>query len=333
MRSQILCVVGALSWFLALPQTPAAQDVRPPFSEWLDGVRAEVLTRGIRQEIIDQALGGLEEPLAVALERDRAQPETVLSLEAYIARSVRPAAVRTGRQMLQRHRALLNRVSDAYGVPLSVLVAVWGLESNFGRFSGVQPTFAVLATLAWDTRRADFFRQELFSALEILNRGEIELARMRGSWAGAMGQLQFMPSSYLEYAVDFDGDGRRDIWDSPTDIFASIANYLRRNGWVTGRRWGREVIVPNGPELAVARREGACRARRNMTAALPLEEWQRLGVRLPGGGSLPNADFPASLVSGSRRHFLTYDNYDALLAYNCAHAYALSVALLSERLN
>jgi membrane-bound lytic murein transglycosylase B len=331
-RSQVVLVIVALLLFSAGPQIRAAQDQRPSFSEWLNGVRAEALARGIRQEIVDQALGGLDEPLADAIESDRAQPETELSLEAYIARHVRPSTIRTGRRMLQSNRALLNRVSRTYGVPAPVIVAVWGIESNFGRFSGVHPTVAVLATLAWDTRRAVFFRHELFSALDIVNRGDIDLAQMRGSWAGAMGQLQFLPSQYLEYAVDFDGDGRRDIWNSRADIFASIANYLKQHGWVTRQRWGREVTVPRGHQITVARREGACQATRDMSVALSLAEWQRLGVRLPGGRALPKADFSASLVSGSRRHFLVYGNYDALLSYNCSHAYALSVALLAERI-
>ena len=233
--------------------------------------------------------------------------------------------------MLQRHRALLERASKTYGVPAPVIVALWGIESNFGRLTGAEPTVPVLTTLAWDPRRADFFRQELFDALDILNRGDIELKQMRGSWAGAMGQLQFMPSSYLEYAVDFDGDGRRDIWKSPADIFASIANYLNKQGWVRGHRWGRDVIVPRGRNIDVPRREGACQATREMTVALPIAEWQRLGVRLPHGRPLPKTDLPAFLVSGSNRSFLVYDNYDALLAYNCAHAYALSVGLLADR--
>lgn len=332
MHIPIVLLVGALLSFVTVPLDTSAQDVRQPFSQWLGDVRAEALARGIRPEIVEEALAGIEEPLATTIERDRAQPETVLPLEAYIARSVRQASVRRGQQMLRRHRALLNRVSDTYGVPSSVLVAVWGVESNFGRYTGAEPTVAALVTLAWDQRRANYFRQELFSALEILNRGDIEAARMRGSWAGAMGQPQLMPTSYLEYAVDFDGDGRRDIWDSPGDIFASIANYLKQHGWATGQRWGREVIVPRGGAMAVAQREGSCRATREMTVGLPLQQWRRLGVRLPGRRPLPKADFPAYLVSGSRRRFLVYDNYDVLLAYNCAHSYALSVGLLADRI-
>jgi membrane-bound lytic murein transglycosylase B len=314
----------------------AQEPARPSFSEWLAGVRAEAVARGFREEVVDQALATVEEPLPVVIERDRAQAETVLPLETYIARQTRTQTVRTGRQMAARHGELLRKIDDQYGVPGSLILAVWGIESNFGRFLGVRPIVGALATLAWDPRRSTLFRKELFSALEILDRGYIDLPAMRGSWAGAMGQPQFMPSSYLKYAEDFDGDGRRDIWTSSPDIFASIANYLKGYGWVEDERWGREVSV--SPEAArtvatdVARRDGSCRARRDMTVALPLAEWERLGVRMPGGGALPSSDMKASLVSGSSRHFLVYRNYDVLLDYNCAHAYALSVALLSDRI-
>jgi membrane-bound lytic murein transglycosylase B len=317
----------------------AAQDQGPspqlPFAEWLAGVRSEALTRGISQATIDSALQ-IEEPLPVVLERDRTQAEAVLPLETYIARRVTSGVVRSGRQMRDRHRAVLDRVAREYGVPASVIVAIWGLESNYGRFTGTRPTIASLATLAWDPRRSTFFREELFNALEIIDRRDIELPRLRGSWAGAMGQPQFMPSSYLQYAVDFDGDGRRDIWSSHGDIFASIANYLKGYGWEEGFRWGREVVVPAEAEPAVGalgRREGTCSARRDMTERLPLQEWRRLGVRTAASETLPALDVGASLVSGTKRHFLVYDNYDVILSYNCAHAYALSVALLSERIN
>jgi membrane-bound lytic murein transglycosylase B len=319
------------------PPAPSPDTARPPFSEWLAGVRAEAIDRGIREDIVDRALSTVEEPVASVLERDRTQAERVLSLETYLTRRLTPAIVKTGRQKMAAHRSLLEKVARHYQVPASTLVAIWGAESNFGRFSGVRPTVPALATLAFDPRRATLFRRELLSALEILDRGHIELAAMRGSWAGAMGQPQFMPSSYLRYAEDFDGDGRRDIWESAPDVFASIANYLKGAGWIGGKRWGREVRVAReaATRIAadVARRDGTCQARRNMTVALPLAEWQRLGVRLPDGRPLPSADQSASLVSGSSRHFLVYENYDVLLDYNCAHAYALSVALLSDRLS
>ncbi|OFW29359.1 MAG: hypothetical protein A3H97_15150 [Acidobacteria bacterium RIFCSPLOWO2_02_FULL_65_29] len=315
--------------------TPVQEESRPTFAEWLAGVRAEAIERGIREEIVDQALRTVEAPLPVVIERDRTQAELVQPLEAYLSRRLTPAIVRTGRQMAAKHRTLLGRISTRYGVSPALLVAVWGAESNFGRFSGVHPTVTALTTLAFDPRRPTLFRKELFSALEILNRGDIELARMRGSWAGAMGQPQFMPSSYLQYAEDFDGDGDRDIWGSPADVFASIANYLKGYGWTAGERWGREVRLPSHVAEPVAAgmapRAGTCRAAREMNGPLPLDEWQRLGVRLTNGAALPKADMNASLVSGSSRHFLVYDNYEALLSYNCAHSYALGVALLSDR--
>lgn len=317
---------------------PTVQDSasRPSFAEWLDGVRSEALARGYRKELVDEALSGVEEPMPVVIERDRTQAESVLSIEAYITRQLTARRVRTGREMLAKHKATLDTVEATYGVPARIIGGIWGMESNFGRFSGVRPTIAALATLAFDPRRSTYFRRELFNALEILNRGDIDLPRLKGSWAGAMGQPQFMPSSYLQYAEDFDGDGRRDIWTTPDDVFASIANYLKGHGWVAGQPWGREVTVSKDVASriagAVARRAGTCQATRDMTVQMPLAEWQTLGVRTLMGAALPKADLEAALVSGRTRHFLVYSNYDALLAYNCAHAYALSVAMLGDRL-
>ena len=322
----------------ALPsaQSQVQPDARPSFMEWLADVRTEALARGIRQEIVDQALSGIEEPLPVVIERDRAQTEVVLPLETYISRHLTPKVVRTAREMLARHKALLDQVAAKYGVPPNIIIAIWGLESNFGQFTGVRPTVAALATLAWDPRRSAFFRGELFTALEILNRGDIDVANLRGSWAGAMGQPQFMPSSYVQYAEDFDEDGRRDIWQTPADVFASIANYLKGHGWESGAPWGREVDVPSSADArigsTVERRDGRCQATRDMTASRPLSEWRKLGVLSSNGRPLPSLDRTASLVSGKTRHFLVYTNYDALLEYNCAHPYALSVGLLADRI-
>jgi membrane-bound lytic murein transglycosylase B len=312
----------------------ASDTPRPSFAEWLAGVRAEALTRGIREETVDAALADVSEPLPIILERDRAQAETVFSLEKYLSQRLTAKLIQRGRDALAQHRELLDQVAARYGVPPSIIVAIWGVESNYGRFSGVRPAVSALATLAWDPRRATFFRGELFNALEILNRGDIDLSRLRGSWAGAMGQVQFMPSSYLKFAEDFDGDGRRDIWSTPSDVFASIANYLQGHEWTADQTWGREVRLTPDAARRIARdvapRDGTCRATRNMTVALPLERWQALGVRLAGGAALPKSDLQASLVSGSTRHFLVYPNYDALLDYNCAHSYAISVALLGD---
>ncbi len=317
-------------------QTPAPSDTRPAFADWLADVRKEALSRGIQQDIVDAALSNIEEPLPVVLERDRAQAEIVLPLEAYLRRRLTAKFINAGREAYARQKALLESIGKAYGVSPSIIAAIWGVESNYGRFSGVRPTIAALATLAWDPRRSTFFRGELFDALEILNNGDIDLAHMNGSWAGAMGQVQFMPSSYLQYAEDYDGDGRKDIWSTPADVIASIANYLSARGWRAGETWGREVRVSVDVARAITnkveRRNGSCRATRDMTVALPSRRWQELGVRLPNGKALPASMADASLVSGSRQHFLVSSNYDVLLEYNCAHSYAISVALLADRI-
>src|SRR5690242_11639492 len=199
-------------------QLPVVQ--LPPeqtFTEWLTAFRAEASSKGISDKTLDAALDGLE-PVPVVIERDRSQAELVLTLDQYLQRRLTPKMTATGRKMARAHRKLLAAVSDKYGVPPGIIVAVWGLESNFGRFSGVRPTVATLATLAYDRRRATLFRQELIAALQILDSGDVSVDRMRGSWAGALGQAQFMPSSFLQYAQDFDGDGRRDIWTSLPDV-------------------------------------------------------------------------------------------------------------------
>jgi membrane-bound lytic murein transglycosylase B len=317
------------------PVAPVPPLPMPPFDVWLAELRTEAESRGIRPEIVERAFAHVEEPVAQILERDRSQAEFRLDLEGYLKRRLTVPTVRMARQMYKRHRTLVTRVGTAYDVDPRLLIAVWGLESNFGRFAGVRPTIPTLATLAYDPRRGTMFRNELFSALEILNRGDIELEKLRGSWAGALGQPQFMPSSYLRYAQDFDGDGRRNIWTSQPDVFASIAYYLQQHGWKPGQRWGREVFVPADVRLDVTtvplRSEG-CRARRAMTVPQPLATWRKLGLRTVAKQPLPRASIAASLISDGGRAFLVYDNYEALLDYNCAHTYALSVALLADRL-
>ena len=330
--SAVTVVILAAPCAVASAQEPS----RPSFTEFLAGVRTEAIQRGISAETVDAALAGVEEPLAVVIERDRTQAEVVLPLETYISRRLTRKLVATGRERYAQNLATLKEVGGAYGVDPRIIAGIWGMESNFGGFSGVRPTISALATLAWDPRRSSFFRTELFDALEILDRGDIELPHLRGSWAGAMGQVQFMPSSYLDYAADYDGDGRRDIWSTPVDVFASIANYLLGHGWKSGEPWGREVKVSReaAKKIAneVARRAGSCSATRDMTVALSASEWRKLGLRTMSGRRLPSSLPNAALVSGEKRHFLVFDNYDALLGYNCAHSYALTVGLLADRL-
>jgi membrane-bound lytic murein transglycosylase B len=316
----------------AAPQnTPAS----PGFDEWLAALRAEALSRGISQATVDLALTGLApEPVIVA--RDRMQPEQTQSLDAYLAERLTPKIVAKARALAVEHAALLDRVRGRYGVPGPVMISIWAAESNFGQFTGARPIISALATLAYDPRRPALFRSELFEALRILDRGLVPIGELKGSWAGAMGQPQFMPSSYLKYAVDFDGDGRADIWTSEPDVFASMANYLKQSGWVEDERWGREVRIPRAAmtriDRSVAMQRTGCRARREMTVWQPLSRWAQLGVTLPGGQALPAANVTAALVRGRQRHFLVYRNYQAILDYNCSNAYAISIGLLADRL-
>ena len=326
-----LCTLLAVALSAQAP-TPVPPLPPPPFPQWLAELRLEAEGRGISAALLDRAFADVQ-PVGSVLERDRTQAEFTLDLAAYLTRRLTKPTIRTARQMHAKHRAVLEKVEKVYGVPSEVLVSIWGLESNFGKFAGVRPTIPALVTLAYDPRRGAMFRQELFDALEIVQRGDIELERLKGSWAGALGQPQFMPSSYLKWAQDFDEDGRKDIWTSSADVFASIAFFLQQHGWQTGARWGREVRIPAAARSDVGDlplREAGCRAFRAMTDARPLKEWRTRGLRTTSGATLPPADIDASLVMAGSRSFLLYDNYDALLGYNCAHTYALSVALLSD---
>jgi peptidoglycan lytic transglycosylase B len=306
------------------------------FAAWLADLRTEALAAGIRAATVDAALATIEAQ-PVVLERDRSQAEFTLTLGQYVERRLTPAFLRLAREHARRQRALLLRVQKAHRVPPSMLVSVWGLESNFGRFAGVRPTVPVLATLAYDGRRAALFRGELINALKIVDRGDIELERLKGSWAGAMGQPQFLPSSYLKFAQDFDGDGHRDIWTSLPDVFASIGFYLHANGWTPGESWGRRVKLPADFDTrlgtrAPLRTEG-CRAVRQLTEPMLLKEWRAVGVKTAKGTPLPVAPIAASLLRVDDQTFLVYRNYETLLTYNCAHSYAISVGLLADRLD
>jgi membrane-bound lytic murein transglycosylase B len=314
----------------------AAEETRPAFSEFVSQLKQQAIAAGVSEATASKALDNIE-PLEIVVERDRSQPEVVLTTDQYVQRRLTKAFVRTASEQYRKHRAALGPIAKKYGVASNVLVAIWGMESNFGRFTGTRATIPALATLAWEGRRRTLFTAELINALQILDKGYIELENMKGSWAGAMGQTQFMPSSYLAHAQDYDGDGRRDIWNTLPDVFASIANYMAAYGWKSDQIWGREVRVPPGGATKLAARVGfrqtGCRAERELTVAIPLAEWQSLGVRTAAGGALPKVDRSASLLRAGSKSYLVYGNYDSLLGYNCAHSYALAVGLLSDRLD
>lgn len=333
----VFAVIALMPQHAAL-QTTSAPPAEPakPFNEWLAELIDEADSRGFDQKLIQQTLGGLQ-PLPRVIQADRSQAELNPGLERYLSTRLTRPVITQGRALMTQHRTLLSRIQREFDVQPRFIVAIWGMETRYGRITGREPIFRALATLAWEPRRADYFRGELFDALTIVQRGHIDARSMVGSWAGAMGHPQFMPSSYLKHAVDFDEDGRTDIWRSVPDALASIANYLKGHDWQGDETWGREVRVPASARDRIAAevplRTDGCFAIRNMTERRPLAEWEKFGITRANGQPLPRADIDASLViTGDGHTFLVYRNYEALLGYNCAHYYALSVAMLADRL-
>jgi membrane-bound lytic murein transglycosylase B len=310
-------------------------DAPKSFDEWLMALTQEARDRGYSDDLIDETLVGVQ-PLTRVIQSDRSQAELNPGFSRYATARLSLSMVGRGKDLARVHSTLLERIKENFGVQRRFLIAIWGMESRYGRLIGTTPVFQALATLAWEPRRAEFFRGELFNALTMVQRGHIEAQSMTGSWAGAMGQTQFMPSSYLKYAVDFDGDARRDIWKSTPDALASIANYLMGSGWKAGETWGREVAVSPAVQTKITetipKRAVGCYALRNMTERRPLSAWRALGVRRVDGSALPKANVTAGLVDVGERKFLVYPNYDVILGYNCAHYYALTVGLLADRL-
>jgi membrane-bound lytic murein transglycosylase B len=312
-------ILGALALFSTL-----ATAADPSFHRWLMSLRQEALAQGIASETLDHALREIR-PIPRVIELDCKQPEFVLTFQEYLDRAVPESRIADGREKLRQHHAQLTAIGQRYGVQPRFIVALWGIESDYGRRMGNFPVIAALATLAHDGRRSTYFRKELLHALHILDDGHISADQMIGSWAGAMGQSQFMPSSFRRYAVDRDGDGRRDIWGSRSDVFASIANYLARLGWRGDETWGREVRLPEGfnPKLI------------DLDQRKPLAEWRKLGVRLADGRELPARHLLASLVQPDDRDgrvFAVYHNYRVVMRWNRSTYFATAVGLLADRI-
>lgn len=309
---------------LGLLAAPASLFAAGDFASWLADLRAEALERGIAETTLYAAFAELK-PIPRVIELDRKQPEFTQTLWRYLDSRVSEHRIERGRRLLRKHAALLKTIEQRYGVQPRFLVAFWGLETNFGDYSGGFSVIGALATLAYDQRRSDFFRTELLVALQILDDGHITANAMRGSWAGAMGQPQFMPSTFLRFAVDEDGDGRRDIWNSLPDVFASAANFLSKSGWRKDKTWGREIHLPKDFDLDLV----------NLGIEKPLAAWQAMGVRRIDGGDLPKVDILASIVlpSGySGPAFLVYQNYRTILQWNRSLLYAIAVGHLADRL-
>ena len=307
---------------LAFADRPA---VAADFDAWLTKLRAEALSKGIAAATLDHALAGIQ-PIPRVIELDRRQPEFTLTFAQYMKRVVNQRRIDKGRALLVTHQALLAEVSQKYNVQPRFIVALWGIETDFGRITGGFPVIAALATLAFDGRRSAFFRKELILALKIIDAGHIKSADMKGSWAGAMGQNQFMPSSFHNFAVDHDGNGRKDIWGTLPDVFASIANYLSKSGWRGDQTWGRKIALPDG-----IGRGDIGRKRRQFIA-----EWQAQGVRRDTGADLPTRQLKAAVVAPDRKSikpaYLVYNNYNVILKWNRSDYFATAVGILSDQL-
>ena len=302
-----------------------AMPVQADFEQCKARLKVTAKEQGIDGATVDSVLDAVQYSAKV-IELDQRQPEFTRSFGNYYQLRVTATRVALGRALLARHNDLLQRVAQQTGVPPHYLVSFWGLETNFGNNFGNMPVPDSLTTLACDPRRSEYFTSELMAALKIIEAGDIDVQQMEGSWAGAMGHVQFMPSAYLRYAVDGDGDGKRDLWGSIEDAMFSAGNFLQHLGWQPGVRWGREVILPGGFEYVLA----------NTGKSSPLSEWRALGIKDVFGQPLANADIDARLVVPSGHKgpaFVTYKNFDVIMGWNHSEYYALSVGRLADRIS
>lgn len=315
---------GAQAQTAAEPANAQNQTADDGFAAWLEDLKREARARGISQAVLDSSLNDVR-PVPRVIELDRRQPEFTLTFWTYLNRAVNEKRVERARQLMTRHASLLRDAERRYGVQARFLVSFWGLESNFGSNTGGFSVVSALATLAHDPRRAAFFRGQLLDALTIIDNGDIAPAQMSGSWAGAMGQVQFIPSTFLGHAVDADGDGRRDLWNSLPDVFNSAANFLSNLGWDDSETWGREVKLPAGFDLELV----------GFGQKRPIGEWQALGVRRADGRDLPRAAIEGSILLPAGHKgpaFLVYGNFRATLKWNNSILYAIAVGHLADRI-
>lgn len=329
---------------LTVPSPPPAPPVVAPedsgFQAWLAGYRSAALARGVAPATLDAVIGGLTRSARV-VELDRSQPDDssvtgrVTLFSNYYSRRVDAGRVAAGKYNAERLSGSLAALQAKTGVPASIVLGIWGMESSYGRVQGEFDVPRSLATLAADGRRRALFTGELDAVLDIVGRGMASRDALKGSWAGAMGQPQFLPSSYRDYAVDGDGDGRADIWNSEPDVTASIANFLQKHGWQAGLIWGQPVVLPPAFDRGRVRdlvRPATCpRVLEKHSRWISIAEWKALGVA--SATALPPDDTLATLVEPDgpgNGAYLTTGNYRALLAYNCSNFYALSVALLGD---
>lgn len=330
----LCCVLGAATAALGdtAPQpgvrmsAPVADvpDRPPEFIAWIQAFRAEALSQGISAKTFDDAFRGVKLNQRV-VELNENQPEFNRAIWDYLDSAVNSDRIKQGKKLLRQHRKLLRASQREYGVPPSIIVAIWAMESNYGKLTGGFNVIEALATLAYQGRRAAFGREQLLAALKIIDEGDIAADRMTGSWAGAMGQTQFIPTVYLQYARDGNGDGKRNLWDTLADVFDSTANYLQQKGWAEGQPCFDEVKVPDGFNFAEA----------DVSIEKPMKTWKDEGVERIDGRKFPRSvsDVDAALIVPAGHNgptFLAYPNFKAILAYNNAVSYALAVCQLSK---
>ncbi len=320
--SRYLITLTIISFFI---QGFGAKAIAEEFNTWLDTLKIEARSKGISQSTIESSLSGIK-PIPRVIELDRKQPEFTLTFKEYLRRVVSDRRIRIGKAKLVEHEKLLTEISIKYDVQPRYIIALWGIETDFGRITGGFPVISSLATLAYDGRRSKFFRKELFLALKIVDKGHITAKDMLGSWAGAMGQNQFMPSSFHAYAVDYNRDGSKDIWKTLPDIFASIANYLSKSGWQGDQTWGRPVNIPDNfsPKLLGRKIKKG------------LNQWHELGVRKLSGKDLPKRNLLSSIIRPEKGMvgpaFVVYHNYGVILKWNRSNYFATAVGTLSDNI-
>ena len=308
------------------------------FQTYLSDLKQEAIAKGYDSKLIDDAFATASYKEKV-VSADKNQPEVKETLETYLPKRVPQWKIDRARKLYAENKDVLEQVSKEFGVQARFIVALWGLESNFGTIQGGHNVISSLVTLAFDGRREALYKRQLWAALDILKSGHITLDKFKGSWAGAMGQTQFMPTSFNAYAVDYNNDGRKDIWTTKEDAFASIANYLKQEGWNDSLTWGRQVKLPENFDSKYVLKRGTKTRKQWLEywndSERSLADWQALGVRKADGSDLPNVDVRAALVMPddiNRRMYLAYDNYKVFMHWNRSYYFATSVGYLSDRI-
>ncbi|MDP2485107.1 lytic murein transglycosylase [Pseudoalteromonas marina] len=308
------------------------------FKDYLINLKEEAIAKGYEASLIDSAFATATYKEKV-VSADKNQPEVKETLETYLPKRVPQWKIDRARKLYAENKDILEQVAKEFGVQARFIVALWGLESNFGTIQGGHNVISSLVTLAFDGRREALYKRQLWAALDILKSGHITLDNFKGSWAGAMGQTQFMPTSFNAYAIDYNNDGRKDIWTTKEDAFASIANYLKQEGWNDSLTWGRQVMLPDNFDNKYILVRGTKTRKQWLEywndSERSLDEWQALGVRRADGTALPNVDVRAALVMPddiNGRMFLAYDNYKVLMHWNRSYYFATSVGYLSDRI-